>query len=62
MAYKITEECIACGSCEAECPVSAISEGDPIFLIDANTCVECEGHYDAPRCVETCPVEACVKA
>ena len=28
MAYKISDECIACGACEAECPVSAISEGD----------------------------------
>ena len=28
MAYKITDECIKCGACEAECPVSAISEGD----------------------------------
>ncbi|PKN76758.1 MAG: hypothetical protein CVU51_17305 [Deltaproteobacteria bacterium HGW-Deltaproteobacteria-1] len=27
MAYVITDECIACGSCEDECPVEAISEG-----------------------------------
>gem|GEM_PF-2845447 len=25
MAYVITDECIACGSCEDECPVEAIS-------------------------------------
>ena len=28
MAYKITDACISCGACEAECPVSAISEGN----------------------------------
>ena len=28
MAYKISDDCISCGACAAECPVSAISEGD----------------------------------
>ncbi len=60
MAYKISEECIACGACEPECPVSAISEGDPIYVIDPDKCVECKGHYDTPHCAEICPVEACV--
>ena len=26
MAYKISDECISCGACEAGCPVNAISE------------------------------------
>ncbi len=60
MAYTINEECIACGSCEAECPVDAISEGDPVYVINADTCVECKGHYDEPHCAEVCPVDACV--
>ena len=34
MAYKISDECIACGTCIDECPVEAISEGD-IYKIDA---------------------------
>ena len=34
MAYKISDECIACGACEAECPVSAISEGDGKYEIN----------------------------
>ena len=38
MAYKITDDCIKCGSCESECPVSAISEGDDKYVIDANEC------------------------
>ena len=28
MAYVITDECIACGACESECPAEAISEGE----------------------------------
>ncbi|MBE7063969.1 MAG: ferredoxin, partial [Ruminococcaceae bacterium] len=24
MAYRISEDCISCGACEAECPVSCI--------------------------------------
>ncbi len=60
MAHKINDECIACGACEPECPVNAISEGDPIDIIDTEVCVDCKGHYDAPHCVELCPVEACV--
>ena len=27
MAHVISEECIKCAACEAECPVNAISEG-----------------------------------
>ena len=55
MAMKITEECIACGTCIDECPVAAIDEGDIIYVIDPNICVECEGHYDVPMCQEVCP-------
>jgi ferredoxin len=62
MAMKITEECIACGACETECPVEAITEGDEIYEIDPNVCVECEGHFDTQQCVEVCPVDAVVKA
>ena len=28
MAYKITDDCVACGTCMGECPTGAISEGD----------------------------------
>ena len=34
MAYKITDECLACGACVDECPNEAISEDDPIYVID----------------------------
>ena len=60
MAYKITDECISCGACEAECPNQAISEGDPIYTIDPDKCTECVGAHDSSKCVEVCPVDACV--
>ena len=34
MAYKITDKCISCGACAAECPVGCISQGDDKFVID----------------------------
>jgi ferredoxin len=61
MAMKITEECISCGACEPECPVDAISEGDTLYIIDADLCVECQGHFDTSQCVEVCPVDAISK-
>ncbi len=60
MAYKITVECISCGSCESECPNEAISEGDPIYRIDPGKCTECVGAYETPQCAEVCPVGVCV--
>lgn len=51
MAYKISDECIACGTCIDECPVDAISEGD-IYVIDPNLCTDCGS------CAEVCPTEA----
>ncbi|PLX23517.1 MAG: 4Fe-4S ferredoxin [Salinivirgaceae bacterium] len=51
MAYKITEDCIACGACLPECPVDAISEGD-IYVIDADACTDCGA------CADVCPTEA----
>ena len=55
MAMKITDECLSCGACIDECPVEAISEGDLVYVIDPNLCVECEGHADSPLCVDVCP-------
>ena len=57
MSLMITDECINCDVCEPECPNEAISQGDSIYEIDPNKCTECVGHYDAPQCVEVCPVD-----
>ncbi len=62
MAMKITDECIACGACVPECPTESITEDVPVYVINQDTCVECEGHHDSPQCVSVCPVECIIKA
>ncbi|MCD8200180.1 MAG: 4Fe-4S binding protein [Coriobacteriaceae bacterium] len=52
MAVKVSDECIACGTCEASCPTGAITvEGDKA-VVDEDECVECGA------CVSECPTEA----
>lgn len=62
MSLKITDECICCGACEPECPNQAISQGDPVFVIDPAKCTECKGQFPEPQCVPVCPVECIIKA
>jgi len=52
MAYIINENCINCGACAPECPVSCISEGGEIYVIDKEECIDCAA------CADVCPVEA----
>ena len=52
MAHVISDECVNCGSCEAECPVGAISVGDGKYEIDADACVDCGA------CEAACPTGA----
>jgi ferredoxin len=60
MAMLIVESCISCAACEEPCPNHAITPGDSIFLIDPEKCTECVGAFDAPQCVEVCPVEGAI--
>ena len=60
MSYKITEDCISCGACEAECKNNAISEGETGYIIDPDKCTECVGNFESPICAEVCQVDACV--
>lgn len=52
MAYVITDDCVCCGTCIDECPVSAISEGDDKYVINADECADCG------TCADACPNEA----
>ena len=52
MAYVINDSCVMCGTCEGQCPVGAISQGDSQYVIDEAACVECGS------CASACPVGA----
>ena len=54
MAYVISDDCIACGTCIDECPVGAISEGDTIIstLRLAQSGV---------RCADVCPLKQFIR-
>ena len=41
VAYVITDKCTMCGTCIESCPVEAISEGDPKYVINPDECVDC---------------------
>ncbi len=52
MVVKVDEDtCIACGMCEEECPIDAISVED-VAIADEDKC------EDIGKCVEVCPVDA----
>ena len=52
MAYTINDDCIMCGACASECPVSSISEGDRKDDNNADECIDCG------TCASVCPVGA----
>lgn len=66
MSVKITDICIACGSCIDECPVSAIVDdddnptGEGIYYVYPDKCVECVGYNDEPACASACPTDGCI--
>ena len=54
MAYVITDNCVACGTCIDECPPGAISEGEK-YSINPELCIDCGS------CAAVCPSEAIVE-
>ncbi len=56
MAYMINPDtCVACGTCQGECPSGAIQEGD-VYSIDPNVCIDCG------TCADACPMGAIAPA
>ncbi len=55
MAFVITDECLSCGTCAANCPADAIDMGDLHYVIDADKCLECG------TCAANCPADAIVQ-
>lgn len=53
MKYRITEECVSCGTCGSVCKNRAIRMGFPCVI--TNKCIGCG------ICAEVCPVEAIVQ-
>ena len=52
--FFITDGCIGCGTCQANCPQQAVEEGTP-FVIHQDSCLHCG------LCFENCPVQAIVR-
>ena len=48
----ISDDCVSCGACESECPVSAIAMGNAQMEINPNMCAGCG------ICQTVCPVGA----
>lgn len=72
MMMVITNNCINCGACAAECPTEAIyppgesreengtlftSHSSEHFFIVTSKCDECSG-FDKIRCIFICPMDA----
>ena len=49
--YRITDDCIGCGTCLKHCPQKCITPGD-MYRIQQNHCLHCGS------CAENCPVDA----
>ena len=56
MTHRITEKCTKVGECKKVCPVDAITEGDPIYVIDPDKCIDCGA------CAAACPTEGAIVA
>ena len=52
MAFVISANCVMCGTCAAQCPMDAISQGDSQYEINPEVCVGCGS------CAASCPVGA----
>jgi Fe-S-cluster-containing hydrogenase component 2 len=43
------------------CPTKSITDKGGIYKINKETCTECEGEADTPKCVDACPAgDTCI--
>ena len=56
MARVISDKCISCGACKANCPMEAISMGSEHYEVDPDLCIDCG------VCQIGCPAEAISEA
>lgn len=55
MAVQIDASmCTACGDCEPVCPTNSIVPKKGVFQVKAETCTECDGESEFPKCMEVC--------
>jgi ferredoxin len=63
MALQIIADlCTACADCEPDCPTASIRRKKGVYIINPDTCTECDGDYAKPKCVELCPIDNCIVA
>lgn len=61
MALAILRDlCTACGDCEPLCPTKSIKPFKGVYKIEAETCTECEGESDEPKCQSACMEDGCI--
>lgn len=62
MALTIVDRCVNCHACQMVCPTGSIRKGknDKHFLINQDTCTECQGAHATPQCAAICPVECAI--
>ena len=62
MARVISDSCVSCGTCEGECPVGAISQGDSQYVIDADLAMDAAACIGCGACEAACPTGAISEA
>lgn len=55
-----SDECTGCGDCKPVCPTRSIRVSNGLYVIDGDTCNECEDSGD-PQCLGVCPIDYCIQ-